>query len=130
MVSSVGFWAFIIANMGPVVAGGILATLSYVAYRRNGQSSYRLATIGFGLVVAGSLVHPAFLFSWSVNFQITGQELLLLSIAEDIMLTAGLGIIFLAITRHKSSTSSTKTDSSTRTNQMMSWGNDNNNWDD
>lgn len=115
--------------MGLVMADGVLTTLSYLAYRRSGgQSSYQLATIGFGLVVLGSLVDPAYLFGRVVDVHLNRHELLLLSAIEDLLLAGGLGIVFLGIIRHDSSTSSSENDAQTRSTQAAVWNDEH--WSD
>lgn len=104
-------WVYLFTNVGAVVAGSLLTALSFLAYRRNSdQLSYRFATVGFGLIVLGTLVDPVYLFRMAVDYRLTFTELLLLQVSEDVFFAAGLGVLFYAITRHDSSSSSTADD--------------------
>lgn len=94
-------WSFVIANIGLFIVSSVLTGLSYLAYRRsNGQASYKLASIGFGLVVLGGLVEPLYQLVVRGDYNITGSELLLLQTGEGLLIASGLAILFYAITRH------------------------------
>lgn len=94
-------WAFVLANVGLFVVSSVLTGLSYLAYRRDdGRPAFKFASIGFGLVVLGGLVEPLYQLVVRGDYNITGSELLFLQAAEGILITAGLGILFYAITRH------------------------------
>ena len=94
-------WAFVLANIGLFIVSSVLTALSYLAYRwNNGQSSYKLASIGFGLVVLGGLIEPLYQLIVRGDYNITGSELLLLQTTEGLLIASGLGILFYAITRH------------------------------
>lgn len=94
-------WTFVLANIGLFIVSSVLTALSYLAYRRNnGQSSYKLASIGFGLVVLGGLVEPLYQLVVRGDYNITGSELLLLQTGEGVLIASGLGVLFYAITRH------------------------------
>lgn len=121
-------WAYLLTNAGTIVAGGLLTGLSFLAYRRNSdQPSYRFATIGFGLILLGTLVDPLYLFRALVDHRLTITEILLLQISEDLLFAAGLGTLFYAIVRHDSSRSS-RTDNSVSYDDGQAWGR--NPWDD
>lgn len=94
-------WAFVLANIGLFTVSSVLTALSYLAYRRNDrQSSYKFASIGFGLVVLGGLVEPLYQLVVRGDYNITGGELLLLQTSEGLLIASGLAILFYAITRH------------------------------
>lgn len=93
-------WAFVLANVGLFVVSSVLTGLSYLAYRRDERPAFKFASIGFGLVVLGGLVEPLYQLVVRGDYNITGSELLFLQTAEGILITAGLGILFYAITRH------------------------------
>ena len=94
-------WTFVLANIGLFIASSVLTALSYLAYRRNNeQSSYKLASMGFGLVVLGGLVEPLYQLVVRGDYTLTGSELLLLQTGEGLLIASGLGILFYSITRH------------------------------
>lgn len=104
-------WAFVLANAGLFIVSSVLTGLSYLAYRRDGRSTYKFATIGFGFVVLGGLVEPLYQLGVRGDYNITGNELLFLQTAEALLIASGLGILFYAITRYTANgerTTSTK----------------------
>lgn len=108
MDNTLELWAYLLSNTGAIVAGGLLTGLSVLAYRRNpGRPSYRFASLGFGLILLGTLIDPVFLFRMSVGRHLTITELLALQFSEDILFAAGLGALFYAIVHHGSATPAT-----------------------
>lgn len=94
-------WTFVLANVGLLIVSRVLTGLSYLAYRRNDrQSSYKFASIGFGLVVLGGLIEPLYQLVVRGDYNITGGELLLLQTGEGLLIASGLALLFYAITRH------------------------------
>ena len=99
-------WAFVLANASLFVVSSVLTGLSYLAYRRSdSRASYRFASLGFGLVVLGGLVEPLYQLVVRGDYNITGGELLLLQTGEGFLIASGLGILFYAITHHRTGTS-------------------------
>lgn len=104
-------WAFLIANALLFISSGVLALLSYIAYRqRNRQKSYLMTTIGFSLVVIGGLVEPTYQLVVRGDYNLNGTELLWLQSGEGILIAAGLALIFYAITYYDTGGSSTEKD--------------------
>lgn len=104
-------WAFVLANTGLFIVSSVLTGLSYLAYRRDGRSTYKFATIGFGFVVLGGLVEPLYQLGVRGDYNIAGNELLFLQTAEALLIASGLGILFYAITHYTANgerTTSTK----------------------
>lgn len=102
-------WAFILANTGLFVISSVLTVLTYLVYRqKHGETSYLLATIGFGFVVLGGLVEPGYqLVVWgdrSLNY----TELLWLQAGEGLLIASGLGLLFYSITHYDTGASSTE----------------------
>lgn len=121
MDNTLELWIYLLTNVGAIVAGSLLTGLCFLAYRRNGdQSSYRFATIGFGLILLGTLVDPVYFFRMSFDYRLTNAELLLLQISEDVLFAAGLGTLFYAIVHHDASTSSTA-DNFTSYDEERAW---------
>lgn len=129
MGESPALWAFVIANLGAFLASSLLAALSYLAYRQSsGKASYKLATIGFGLIVLSGLVDVAFFFGVAVDHVLTGAEFFLLQAGEEVLNGLGLGLLFYAIITHDSSASSTEDDHPAWMDEELSWGQ--NHWGD
>lgn len=102
-------WAFIFANIGLFVISSVLIGVSYVAYRQSdGQTSYLIATLGFGAVSLGGIVEPVYQLIVRGDPNITGTELLWLQTGEGILIAGGLGLLFYAITHHDPASSSTE----------------------
>jgi tryptophan-rich sensory protein len=69
-----------------LVVGGIVTYLAYSAYRRTGDVSLRLLSIGFGLVVVGVLLA-------GFTFELLRVSLGLGILLESLFVLAGLGVI-------------------------------------
>lgn len=96
-------WTFLLANVFVFAFGATLTTLSYYAYRRNGRSpSFRLSTIGFGVLTLGGVAEPIYQFGIRGDYQISGRELLALQTIEGAFLAVGLGLLFYSIYVHRS----------------------------
>jgi len=104
-------WAFVIANTLLFIVSGVLALLSYIAYRQSDrQTSYLVAAVGFGIVVLGGLVEPVYQLVVRGDYNLNGTELLWLQAGEGLLIAGGLGLTFYAITRHGSQGVSTDED--------------------
>ncbi|WP_408960009.1 hypothetical protein [Natrinema sp. 74] len=53
-----------IANTATVLTGGAVALLAYRAFRRTGSTALRAVAIGFGVIVAGSVLGGGFHLVW------------------------------------------------------------------
>ncbi|MFB6359786.1 MAG: hypothetical protein ABEH59_00525 [Halobacteriales archaeon] len=96
-------WTFLIANLFVFAFGATLTTLSYYAYRTNDRRpSYRLSTIGFGILTLGGVVEPLYQLGYSGDYQISGRELLALQTMEGAFVAIGLGLLFYSIYIHRS----------------------------
>lgn len=94
--------AFVLANTGIFLVSSVLAGLSYLAYRQSdGRRTFRTAGIGFGFVLLGGLVEPAYQMGVRGDYHIDGAELLWLQTGEGVLITIGLALLFYAITRHR-----------------------------
>ena len=109
MAKSPELWAFVLANFGLFLVSSVLAVASYVAYRRSDeQTSYLMATSGFGLVMVGGLVEPVYQLVVRGDTHIDGTELLWLQTGEGILIAGGLGLLFYGITHHDTGSSATE----------------------
>ena len=101
MVNAPSYWAYLVANVGFVAVGCLLAGLSMLAYRvQRGQKSYAIAGVGFGCIVLGGVTESAYAFLSQPDFLLSGREFLLLQAGEDIFVAVGLGLVFYAISKH------------------------------
>ncbi|WIV66019.1 DUF7521 family protein [Natrialbaceae archaeon AArc-T1-2] len=55
----------VLANTATLITGGLVLTLAYRAYRRTGSHPLRAVAIGFGLIVAGSILGGLAHLVWS-----------------------------------------------------------------
>lgn len=69
-----------------LAAGGIVTYLAYSAYRRTGDGSLRLLSIGFGLIVVGVLLA-------GFTFELLGVDLGVGVLIESLFVLAGMVII-------------------------------------
>lgn len=96
-------WTFLLANLFVFGFGATLTTLSYYAYRTNGRrTSYRISTIGFGVLTLGGIVEPLYQLGYRGDYQISGRELLALQTMEGAFVAIGLGLLFYSIYIHNS----------------------------
>lgn len=93
-------WAYLLSNAVVLLLGGALATISFLAYRRSGQRSFRDAAAGFGLITLGSLVEAAYELGIRGSYHISGKELLVLHTVEGVFIAVGLGALFYSLRGH------------------------------
>lgn len=94
-------WTFLVANLFVFGFGATLTSLSYYAYRVNGRKpSFRLSTIGFGVLTIGGVVEPIYQLGLKGDYSISGRELLALQTMEGIFVAIGLGLLFYSIYIH------------------------------
>lgn len=102
-------WAFVLANILLFLVSSVLTILSYVAYRQsNRQTSYQITTIGFAIIGLGGLVEPAYQLFVRSNSNVSSSELMWLQTGEGVLIASGLGLLFYAITRYDSGSSTTE----------------------
>lgn len=115
-------WAFIVANTLLFLISSFLAVLSYVAYRQSGgQATYLVTTAGFGFVILGGLVEPVYQLVVAGDYNVSGNELLMLQTGEGILIAFGLGLLYYAIRHHDSGASATVTDTVQGSAREPSW---------
>lgn len=91
------FWAFLLANLVLGLFGGVLTALSFTAYRRNGKTSFRNATLGFAFVTLGGSVEPIYQLPVKGSYELGGREMLALQSVEGILIGLGLALLFFSI---------------------------------
>lgn len=96
-------WSFLLANLFVFAFGATLTTLSYYAYRTSDRrASYRLSTIGFGVLTLGGVVEPLYQLGYRGDYHISGRELLALQTMEGVFIAIGFGLLFYSIYIHNS----------------------------
>lgn len=100
MVEPPEFWAFLVANSLLFVAGGTLTGLSYRAYLRVHQRTLRLASGGFALITIGGLLELLYQLGIRQDYHLGGRESLALQTIESLVITAGLFVIFYALSKY------------------------------
>jgi hypothetical protein len=93
-------WAFLLVSSLLFLAGGVLTALSYRAFLRLREPTLRLASVGFGLVTIGGLLELVYQFGYRQDYHLAGRELLALQTVESLTITAGLVVIFYALSRY------------------------------
>lgn len=97
MSQELEFWAFIASNVFLLAAGGTLAALSYLAFRRSGTAAFGTSTVGFATITIGALVEAGYEIGVRGTFELTGRELLVLHTVEGFLIAAGLGLLFYSL---------------------------------
>jgi|AntRauTorcE11898_2_1112593.scaffolds.fasta_scaffold14094_2 hypothetical protein len=101
--------AYAAANGALVVICSVLAGLSFFAYYRNpGQRSYVLAGLGFSSIGLAGLGESMYTLVVGTDYLLSSTEFLLLQAGEDVGSALGLGLLFLAILRHRPEPSETE----------------------
>ena len=94
------FWSFLVANSLLFIAGGSLTALSYRAYLRVQQDSLRLAAEGFALITLGGLLDIIYQLGVRQDYNLGARESLALQTLDSLVITAGLVVIFYALSRY------------------------------
>jgi len=100
VAEAAAFWLFVVANLGVLALGSLLAALSLAAHRRSGRPELRLAGVGFALVAVGSVLDAVYELGVRGSFWLTGRELVLLHTVQTLVVGAGLAVVFLALRRY------------------------------
>lgn len=93
------FYAFLLSNLLTLGLGGTIAALSYRAYRRAGETTFRTAAVGFALITVGSIVEG--IYELGVRgYELSGRELLALHSVEGVVIALGLATLFYSLTQY------------------------------
>ena len=110
MIEHLASKSYLLANIVFVALSGLLAGLSFYAYyRRPEQLSYSLAGLAFSCIGLAGLLESSFAYVVEPDFTLTSSEFLVLQAVEDIIIALGLGLLFLAITKHQPKSSDSET---------------------
>lgn len=105
-------WTFLFANLFVFGFGATLTSLSYYAYRTNGRKpSFRLSTLGFGILTLGGVAEPIYQLGLKQDYLISGREMLALQTIEGAFVAAGLGLLFYSIYIHNNRSRTSHLDS-------------------
>ncbi|MFB6139486.1 MAG: hypothetical protein ABEJ26_03520 [Halosimplex sp.] len=92
--------AYLLSNALVLLLGSVLTVLSALAYRRAGEWSFGVASIGFGLVTFGSVVEAVYELGVRGSFSLSTRELLLLHAVEGTIIAVGLAALFASLRRY------------------------------
>lgn len=95
--SWVEFFGFVLVNILTFVFGSILSILSYRAYNRRKNQTFKIATAGFIIITVGSITEAVYEIGIRRSFELTQQELIILHTSESLLLAIGLGLLFYSI---------------------------------
>jgi hypothetical protein len=93
------FYAFLLSNLLTLALGGAIAGLSYRAYRRAGEGTFRTAAVGFGLITLGSVGEGVYELGIR-GYDLSGRELLALHTVEGPVIAVGLATLFYSLTQY------------------------------
>ena len=106
MVSEIGYWAYVFANIGVVGLCGLLGGLSLLAYAREPDGrSYAIAALGFLSVLLGGMTEIVYTQFVAAEYTLSANQFLFLQAGEDLQIALGLGLLFYAITQHSPTSS-------------------------
>lgn len=101
MAEPVEFWTFLASNLVVLAFGGVLTSLSLVAYLRNPENrAFGAATAGFGAITAGAMVEAVYELGIRGSYELGGRELLALHTVEGILIALGLAMLFYSIRQY------------------------------
>lgn len=100
--STAKVWTLVAVNLLGVLLGTVITGLSYVAYRSNGRKkALRNATLGFGLLTAGTTVEPAYQLGIVGTHVLASEQNIPLQILEASMISAGFLVLFFSIYKYR-----------------------------
>lgn len=94
------FWAFLVANSLLFLAGGVLTALSYRAYLRVREHTFRIAAGGFALITLGGLMDLIYQVGIRQDYHLGGKETLALQTAGSLVIAGGLVVLFYSLSQH------------------------------
>lgn len=93
-------WTFIVSNLLILATGGMMTILSLRAYHRSHSTSFRTASVGFGLITIGGLIDIIYELGIRQSYELPGRELLALHTVQGVIIAAGLATLFISLHRH------------------------------
>ncbi|EMA36451.1 DUF7521 family protein [Halococcus hamelinensis] len=94
------FWTTLSASVLVLLVGGVLAAISYLAYRRERDRSFQLAALGFGLVATGNVVIVVYQVGIKGSFLLGGLELLRIQTLSGVLVVLGLLSLLYSLYRY------------------------------
>ncbi len=94
------FWTTLSTNFLVLVIGSVLATISYLAYRREQERSFRIAALGFVLVTLGNLTVVVYQTMVKGSYVLDGLELLRLQTIQGALILLGFSTLFYSLHRY------------------------------
>ena len=94
------FWTTLSANVLILIVGGVLATISYLAHRRESDRSFLIAAFGFACVTIGNLVIVVYQIGVKGSFLLGGIELLRVQTLSGMLVVVGLLSLLYSLYRY------------------------------
>lgn len=103
VVAAVNVWLlFALKSLG-VFLGTVITALSFYAYRFGDRKpSLRNATLGFGLLTAGTAVEPAYQLAIQGSHVLASEQHVRLKVLEAVLVSLGFLVLFFSIHRYSS----------------------------
>lgn len=96
-------WVLIGVNLFEFVLASVITGVSFFAYRSADRKPPLLnATIGFGLITVSTAVEPTYQFVIAGDYTLTTEQSIDLQIAEGVLLSLGLLVLFFSVYRYRS----------------------------
>lgn len=96
-------WVLIGVNLFEFVLASVITGVSFFAYRSTDRKPPLLnATIGFGLITVSTAVEPTYQFVIAGDYTLTTEQSIDLQIAEGVLLSLGLLVLFFSVYRYRS----------------------------
>ena len=93
-------WSTLSFNLLILLVGGVLATISSLAYRREGDRSFLVATLGFVATTGGVLTIATYQTMVKRSYVLGGVELLRLQTIQGILILLGFSTLLYSLYRY------------------------------
>lgn len=94
------FWTAVSTNVLILVVGGVLAGISYLAYRRERDRSFLVAALGFAFVTLGNLVVVIYQVGVKGSYLLARLELLRIQTVQGSLVGVGLVLLLYSLYRY------------------------------
>lgn len=103
IVATLTVWLLFALKFLGFFLGAFITTLSFYAYRNSdGNTSLRNATLGFGLLTAGTAVEPAYQLVVQGSHVLASEQHVGLKVMESSLISLGFLVLFFSIYKYSS----------------------------